>query len=742
MNIEQDWKKYAAQVHSDQDVEKAFLDQAYMFIQNKATPLMKPPYRLGFEIVFKNDANSRMVGIFAFKVGSELLYAPAFFINGSIKGTDLLYRHRNKSFVPLTNEWANYLLGMQENKLGQGISKEDAQITSAGGGIDMERLAYPPSYNGSSKSASYAALVEANDGLPSGKDVLESLSAELLKESSDKSLVRKFILEDGGYSAVELLTDSMAKNANFAQAVDKHVGLDNVLVQGLNEVSMADAAFFKSCQKDTSVQLHMGFLNDNIKEASEGLSQKGYVITDKRASSDVVDKVYNGEHEGEFSGPSEAGIYQVLNKDGTYSKCLVAPCNELDLCSSHVVWDTSDYSGCSYGKSSPSYVVVDLSNKEHGTFKSDDIVTVNSGDDDATFADEDIESDFSDTPSVGKHYKLLDVSGKDRDKTLSRKFYVRNKVDSANGVDKYEIDWSSGPESSYGDAYVLTLNPDYEGADYESRTFQKGSVVFVEVKDRSGKLTLANNDDLYNFVTGGTKIKKASLHSRSMGYYVIKTASYTSPELSELSTICSLIGNEGMSENLAESLVKKASKEGVTTFYYPELEKKAFSFGEVPEFYQDVDEDFNISRESPQSVSIIADSDEGQLPSSRIGDSMKFENGDELGESGPMELAQLADEMGASSLFDHGVVGSLAKTYDSSLLVEKYMPDLESALDKLGRMIFLFYWKPEDFSNLYGSDDQASLENLLLSNFKSFGELVLELLKKTQSYSESVGRSY
>jgi hypothetical protein len=57
-------------------------------------------------------------------------------------------------------------------------------------------------------------------------------------------------------------------------------------------------------------------------------------------------------------------------------------------------------------------------------------------------------------------------------------------------------------------------------------------------------------------------------------------------------------------------------------------------------------------------------------------------------------------------------------------------------------MIFLFYWKPEDFSDLYGSDDQSSLENLLLSNFKSFGELVLELLKKTQSYTESVGRSY
>ena len=50
---ENDWRKYAAGTYPDQDVEKAFLDQAYVFIQNKATPLMRDPYRLGFEIVFK-----------------------------------------------------------------------------------------------------------------------------------------------------------------------------------------------------------------------------------------------------------------------------------------------------------------------------------------------------------------------------------------------------------------------------------------------------------------------------------------------------------------------------------------------------------------------------------------------------------------------------------------------------------------------------------------------------------------
>ena len=47
----------------------------------------------------------------------------------------------------------------------------------------------------------------------------------------------------------------------------------------------------------------------------------------------------------------------------------------------------------------------------------------------------------------------------------------------------------------------------------------------------------------------------------------------------------------------------------------------------------------------------------------------------------------------------------------------------------------MFYWKPNDFSQLYGSDDQSGLENKLLSYFKSYGDLVLELLKKTKSYA-------
>jgi hypothetical protein len=78
------------------------------------------------------------------------------------------------------------------------------------------------------------------------------------------------------------------------------------------------------------------------------------------------------------------------------------------------------------------------------------------------------------------------------------------------------------------------------------------------------------------------------------------------------------------------------------------------------------------------------------------------------------------------------VVGELVKTYDASAMIQKYIPKMEDALDCLGRLLFLLYWKPDDFKNTYGSDDLANKENEILSNFKSFGDLLLDLIKQTK----------
>jgi hypothetical protein len=104
---------------------------------------------------------------------------------------------------------------------------------------------------------------------------------------------------------------------------------------------------------------------------------------------------------------------------------------------------------------------------------------------------------------------------------------------------------------------------------------------------------------------------------------------------------------------------------------------------------------------------------------------------EQLTSMSPDQIAQYASEKQLPNVFEHGLVGTLTQVYDSLAMIDKYLPDMENALDRLGRILFLFFWKPRDFEDAYGSDDMSNLENQLLSNFKSFGSLTLDLLKRS-----------
>jgi hypothetical protein len=77
--------------------------------------------------------------------------------------------------------------------------------------------------------------------------------------------------------------------------------------------------------------------------------------------------------------------------------------------------------------------------------------------------------------------------------------------------------------------------------------------------------------------------------------------------------------------------------------------------------------------------------------------------------------------------------GAPTNTFDSAVFIDTNMPDPQQALD---RILFLYYWRPEDFAQSFGTDDQAQLENKLVSKFNSCSKLVLELLQKTKTNRE------
>lgn len=93
-------------------------------------------------------------------------------------------------------------------------------------------------------------------------------------------------------------------------------------------------------------------------------------------------------------------------------------------------------------------------------------------------------------------------------------------------------------------------------------------------------------------------------------------------------------------------------------------------------------------------------------------------------------LAEEAAAAGQRHVFDQAAIGGLAKVCDTANVVDSYIPDFMDTIDRLGRILFLFYWKHEDFNQRYGSDDVVQMEDSLRNVFKNLGELTLHLKEK------------
>ena len=64
--------------------EQAFSSLAHSYLRDKAPDLLD--HEIGFQLLERNEDNTRAVGIFGFKVGPSWLYSPVFFLNGDLKG--------------------------------------------------------------------------------------------------------------------------------------------------------------------------------------------------------------------------------------------------------------------------------------------------------------------------------------------------------------------------------------------------------------------------------------------------------------------------------------------------------------------------------------------------------------------------------------------------------------------------------------------------------------------------------
>ncbi len=95
------------------------------------------------------------------------------------------------------------------------------------------------------------------------------------------------------------------------------------------------------------------------------------------------------------------------------------------------------------------------------------------------------------------------------------------------------------------------------------------------------------------------------------------------------------------------------------------------------------------------------------------------------------QFALQASQTGQKEIFDTAMIGSLLKTVRDDSMVDKYMGDLMKALDRLGRILFLYYWHGDKFEDRYGKGEMTELEDGLRNAFEYLGDIVLFLKQRS-----------
>jgi hypothetical protein len=95
-------------------------------------------------------------------------------------------------------------------------------------------------------------------------------------------------------------------------------------------------------------------------------------------------------------------------------------------------------------------------------------------------------------------------------------------------------------------------------------------------------------------------------------------------------------------------------------------------------------------------------------------------------EINPQFLEQAA-RLQSSDVFDAAAVASLAQSPAVKELVGEYLPNLEKALDNLGRVLLTLWMQEPEIKTDVGESTFADLEDNLRGTFKGLGDLVLKL---------------
>jgi hypothetical protein len=705
----------------DRAVAEAFAQQAYTTISNRCRELMRDPYLLGFEIVEKNEENTRLLGVFAFRVGGIVL-APVFYLNGQIKGQDLLYRKGPNLFTRNDEKWIRYLLA-------QTSDNDDGRSVARGSGNARMHLGLGEFYNGSPGFRKSA-----------GADADFDITACFREAFADAPSLMKRALEDDGILSDFLLEAGVAKSAALLVERVPEVG-DAIALTGVLDAPPKVAA----AKPFSGLVWHAEPSPDMTEEQVSEFYRKGYLLVDKRAAESKATAYTTAETESRVATAYEPGVMNVMDRSGGRHKALVGPAS---------ISPVMVLGGGSYrGRAHMDYLVLFLEGPHKDTTH-----RIRGGNPSQTPLVEvtpPSEGDIPEgvEPKAGGRYLVwitgagfhsdwpLDVYDTDKAGDSLR---LNTKDRGSFSVVRRDIDntESEGNHTVYGaDAVFIRIGDCNRQDSYSPKATDSGFVPMTPVdfmfggkKSKTASVRVTGRHGLNEIEVDGNRVCDCLSHRQT----VLKLARDFKLPVGEAEEIA---GDAAAGKRVDFTWIAPVPAEKLARFFFDRPIDPEVEFDD-----ENWDEDFDIPTDVPEkSFRAYATREVNPSPERHYLDVRDPQTRNPVrGRQGlthlpdevimnmanpGVELSELGRRMGLTSLMDHGAVASMAKVFDAKTFIGKYVDRMEKSLDALGRVIFLLYWKPRDFSEMFGEDDISVLENKLTGVFQSYGDLVLELLQ-------------
>ena len=723
---EYNWKQAAAQEGVDYDaVRKSFMDQAYGFVANKAKVLFQDPFRLGFEIVHRNEKATKMVGIFAFRCNQALLYAPVFFVNGEIKSADMLYRGDVKRFVPLTDEWCAFLVRGANQAPGQLTDKSRQRQPDA----YMDRLAYP-------QRTKYAMHDESTDS-----EVLR----ELLLHCADDSPMRKImpdLINAGGPNVLEKLA-SLIETSELAT---------RFLVENYTEEELTNVSAWQEKTATAAVDPEEGNIvlvtgTGVCKSAAEreSVMDRGYALIDNRPAEKKASivEIIDSDEINELS--AGCGPARLMMSDGSFEQALILKHND------GLLYEGSYLSDGPMSHSSGTVVYLPKSKELKRIY----------GD---LFGEKSIEEccdkceklTAADLNSYGTYVRLsqndtevseiFTVTGKAKDGectiiSFATPYSRERKMLYSPGRDKY----SSG-EFISDDVHFLEVDAEFtRDEDNDER------ITSIEPRWTKVPMDSAGIDRWMRTAGNITESVDVEVKVNDLGLFNITARDIAgntkiASDLGILEAHLKLAHDFELTCDAAGGIIDKTVDDNVNRFrVFDTTGKCAFMtrMQSMAPWIEGFDPQLGVKTDTPQRQVINTHTPERARQTQRYGDHydrpqasplQKEEDG--LPESAlfsktPEELAQLSQQLNMPHIFDHGMLGHMAKaTFNTISQMQQYIPDLETGVDRYFRILFLLRYRPADFEEAYGKDELMEMEHEFSELASTAGENLLRLLKR------------